>query len=265
MPATINGIGTQYYGKKNLRVYEGVCESCQRPATLTDYETGYYVVVLYVPVIPLGRKQIIGDCSICRQHHVMPLRQWEQMREESLESGLSELAENVGDPATALDLLQRMTVFNQLDEARDLAAATAKQHHEDFETQIHLGAWYEQQGDSQSSQRCFRRAIELNADHPASKRIQAVEAFEQGRPREAAKHLEALRGSAEHDDPALFFRLGTALQEKQMHAEALAEFEDLLRRHPGAGQAKHFRKAVRKSEKALGKSNSILPKKRLFG
>ncbi|MCO8123223.1 tetratricopeptide repeat protein [Stieleria sp. TO1_6] len=265
MPTTINGIGTQYYGKKNPRSYDGVCDSCQRPTKLTDYETGYYFVVLFIPIIPLGKKQILGDCASCRRHRAMPLREWERIREESLDSGLSDLADNMHDPSKAIELLDRMTVFNQMDEAYDLATATAKQHADDFDTQLALGSWYERQGQTALSDKCFATAIELQPNHPASKRIQGVDAISAGRPKDAAEHFDALRNNVETYDPSLFYMLAMAYQSKQMHGEALDEFQDLIQRNPGIGKDKTLRKAVKQSEKAVGKTESILPKKGLFG
>jgi len=265
MPTTINGIGTQYYGRKHPRVYDGYCEVCKRAAKLTDYETGYYFVVMFIPVMPLGKKQIIGECSLCRRHRVMPLSQWEQLRDETLQSGLDELAQHMDEPKRAIDLLERMTVFNQLDEAMELAAATANQHASDYDTQLAIGSWYERQGQGKLSDKCFARAIRMAPDHPSSKRILAVEAIQKGNPNAAADHLETLRGSDEHYDPALFFMLANAHQTAGNHQQALEEFRDLLNRKPALDADKSFRKAVKKSEKELGNTTSILPKKKLFG
>lgn len=265
MPTTINGIGTQYYGKKNARVYEGICESCQQHVKLTDYETGHYFVVLFIPLIPLGKKQILNDCSACRRHRSMPLREWEQIREESLDSGLSELAENMDDPSKAVELLGRMTVFNQLDEAMELASATVNQHASDYDTQIDIGSWYESQGKTKLSDDCFARAINLEPDHPTSKRIQGVDAIQKGNPKEAATHFQSLRQPSEVYDPALFYMLASAYQQKGMHEESVNEFKQLIEQNPELGKDKELRKAVKKSEKALGNPTSILPKKGLFG
>ncbi|MEL6104983.1 MAG: hypothetical protein AAFU85_03050 [Planctomycetota bacterium] len=265
MPTTINGIGTQYYGRKNVRQYHGHCESCNRSGTLVDYETGYYFVVLFIPIIPLGRKQILNDCSICRRHRVVPLKEWERIREESLESGLSELAENMEDPSTAIELLGRMTVFNRLDEAMDLAAATANQHADDYDTQLALGSWYEQQGQRKLSDGCFDRAVSINPDHPTSKRIQGIDAIQAENPIEAKGFFDALRQDVNAYEPALFFMLASAFQQKEMHAEAIEEFRDLIERNAGYGKDNNVRKAVKKSEKATNATTSILPKKGLFG
>ena len=265
MPTTINGIGTQYYGKKNSRQYQGTCESCGRGVTMTDYETGYYFVIIFIPIIPLGRKQIIGDCPVCRRHRVMPLKDWDRLREESLDSGLSDLAENMEDPSRAIELLGRMTVFNRLDEAMDLAAATVNQHAQDYDTQIAIGSWYERQGQKQLSDDCFKRAIELEPDNPTSKRIQGMDALEAGNPNEAAKHFESLRRDAQSYDPAIFFMLASGYQAQNMHDEAIAEFKDLIERNPPYGKDNSVRKAVKKSEKAVAAAQSILPKKGWFG
>ncbi|MCA9138605.1 MAG: tetratricopeptide repeat protein [Planctomycetales bacterium] len=265
MPTTINGIGTQYYGRRNPRVYGGVCESCRRNVTLADYETGYYFVVVFIPIIPLGKKQIIGECSACRRHRVMPLREWERVRDESLESGMNALAENMDDPSKAIELLHKMTVFNQMGEAMELAAATAKQHSQDFETLVDIGSWYEQHNQTRLSDQCFEQAIALAPDHPTSKRIQGVGALQAGKPQEAATYFESLRKSPDFYDPGLFYMLANAYQAAEMHAEAIEEFKDLMGRNAEFANDKTFRKAVKKSEKALGNPTSILPKKGLFG
>ena len=71
MPTTINGIGTTYYGKKNLKTYEGQCEFCHRVVDVQEYETRHWFVVLLIPVIPLGRKQILDFCTACQRHRAL--------------------------------------------------------------------------------------------------------------------------------------------------------------------------------------------------
>lgn len=265
MPATVNGIGTQYYGKKNPRSYQGVCESCGRVGTLTDYETGYYIVVLFIPLIPLGRKQILADCSSCRRHRVMKLSEWVRMREESVDAGMDRLADDPTDLQAALDLLGTMTYFNQMDDARDLAAATAKSHDEDVDAQLALGGWHEQQNSHTQADACYKRAIELDPDYPPCLRVQAVDLLQDGKPAEAAKKLEALRSPSEHFETGLFVMLARGYHDAGMHEASLQEFKSLMEMDPEIGKDKQVRKMVKASEKALGNPESILPKKGLFG
>ncbi|MGB0716213.1 MAG: hypothetical protein ACPGXK_10065, partial [Phycisphaerae bacterium] len=83
MPQTINGIGTWYYGKKNLHQREDVCEQCGQPAVLSSYDTRTYFVIIFIPIIPLGRKHVIDECSSCSRHFAVPLKQWEGLLAES--------------------------------------------------------------------------------------------------------------------------------------------------------------------------------------
>ena len=75
MPSTVNGIGTGYWGKKNRHSYQGQCRGCNRQTTLTCYDTTYCFVVLFLPVIPLGKKRILDYCAACSRHYAT--RNWD--------------------------------------------------------------------------------------------------------------------------------------------------------------------------------------------
>lgn len=265
MPTTINGIGTQYYGKRNPRVYNAVCESCGNHTKLTDYETGYYFVVIFIPLIPLGKKQILGDCAACRRHRVLPLKEWERMREEAIDEGMAALAANPNDPSKAIELLGTMTVFNRMEDAFDLAGATAQSHADDVDMQLGLGGWYEEQGRTAAGDECFQRAISLQPDYPPCLRVAAIDLIQAGKPSAAAEKLAKFRHPSELFEPALFVMLASCYQEQNQHEEALNEFKLLIDAVPEVGKDKQIRKQVKKSEKAAGRADTILPKKGLFG
>ncbi|GEM_PF-5047977 len=86
MPYTINGFGTQYYGKSNCLSWQGTCEDCGRQVKLSTYDTVSYFTVLFFPLIPMGKKRVMNDCSACRRHRVMPYKQWKRIVEESVAS-----------------------------------------------------------------------------------------------------------------------------------------------------------------------------------
>src|SRR4051812_16732236 len=58
MPFIINGIGTWYYGKRHIHTYDGTCQFCGQVGPLASYDTTLFFVVVFLPVIPLGRKRI---------------------------------------------------------------------------------------------------------------------------------------------------------------------------------------------------------------
>jgi len=265
MPFTINGIGTTYYGRKSARRYFGFCDSCQSDAALTDYETGHFFTVVFIPVIPLGKKQVVAECSNCMRHRAMPLKQWQTLKEETLEQGLASVANDMDDAGKTIELLYAMTMFNELDEANELAAACVKQHRQDFDVILCVGSWHEEQGNHEQAQACFSQAIELHPDNPKSKRIQAIRELDQGNPKAAAHHLEPVRDDADHYDPGIFLMLANGYQEVGMHSEALSEYQQLMERVPSFANDKSFRKHVKASEKAQNMPDSCLPKKGLLG
>ncbi|MGH7213447.1 MAG: hypothetical protein ACREIT_01505 [Tepidisphaeraceae bacterium] len=85
MPQMVNGCGTWYYGKKNLIQYQGTCRACGAVTTLTSYDTRLYVVIILIPVIPLGRKRIVEECASCQRHFAVPLKDWQRAQQRTEE------------------------------------------------------------------------------------------------------------------------------------------------------------------------------------
>ena len=92
MPTTINGIGTHYYGKRNLQTRQGTCEHCHGQGQLSSYETRLWFVVLFIPVIPLGRKQIIDQCRFCTRHRAASLGEFQRAGEQAVSKSTGPLA-----------------------------------------------------------------------------------------------------------------------------------------------------------------------------
>src|SRR5882724_188205 len=88
MPTTYNGIGTHYYGRKNILSRPAVCPHCNRSVNLVSYDTRLWFVIVYVPVIPLGRKRIIDRCPACSRHYVTDLQKWETAKQLDISGAL---------------------------------------------------------------------------------------------------------------------------------------------------------------------------------
>src|SRR5262249_3156437 len=100
MPSTVNGCGTWYYGKRNLQQYQGECRACKRTTTLTSYDPTLWVVVVMIPIIPLGKKRIVEQCSSCTRHVAMPLKDYEMAAGRVTALG-AEYRKNPTDPKAA--------------------------------------------------------------------------------------------------------------------------------------------------------------------
>ena len=262
MPQTINGIGTSYYGKKNLETDIGTCESCGHQGELHSYETGYYFVFLYIPIIPLGRKQIFDFCPRCSRHRVMPVEEWKVLKQQVIDESTAKLAENMDDPEAAVSHLQTLTAFHQVEEARELTGAIEGTHGGDVDVQLFLGSWHDIYGNSQDADRCFERAFQLDPKHPGCIRAHGVGLIEKGQIDEAKTVLQPLEPPSPDYDPAVFFMLASGYQEKKDHAGAMEVFQLIADTTPQFKKEKWFRQPVQASEKMLGKSGgeSILPR-----
>ena len=107
MPVTYNGIGTRYHGQTNVQTRTGVCRSCGRTVQLQSYDTRLWFVILYIPIIPLGRKHIIDSCPACRRHYATDLDKWETARQLD-RLGLVIPAPDERDPEVTLVALDRL-------------------------------------------------------------------------------------------------------------------------------------------------------------
>lgn len=112
MPTTYNGIGTHYYGKKGLVARAGVCRSCHRAADLISYDTRLWFVIVFIPVIPLGRKRVIDECRSCRRHMVANADAYEEAKQLQTSGSLEQFRRDpspeaaLGAHAQLLDFLE---------------------------------------------------------------------------------------------------------------------------------------------------------------
>jgi len=263
MPFTINGIGTQYYFKKNEFIRQDVCEHCQRQATLSDYDVGWFFVVFYIPILPLGRQMILGQCNACSGHRAMPLSQWLQWRESSIERGLEKLSRNPRDPDAALELLGIYSAFHQMEDAWNLAEAMCRTHSDDYRVQLAVGGWYEQHDHIGEANDCFLKAVQLDPLRPESLRIRLVEAIEQSCHKEMMELALALCDAGGDDHLGVVLRAAEQLHAKNKSEDAYKLFERLLQLSPILVKDKDFRRAARPVELAVGRPASLVPAKRL--
>src|SRR5690348_9900907 len=98
MPSTINGIGTWYWGKRNILTRNGSCEFCGSYRQLTSYDTTLYFTVFFIPIVPLGRKRVLNQCPGCSRHRAIPLKKWEQQKTESLMAAIEAWQQDKADP-----------------------------------------------------------------------------------------------------------------------------------------------------------------------
>ena len=162
MPHTINGIGTTYYGNSNSRVRVGPCEACGKVATLSSYDTRYWFVVVFIPVIPLGKKRIIDQCGVCRRHRVMDLREWEAARAKAMEEGMRKVVDHPGDLEALTALHGTCLFFGEWEKADQLGDRIEKEFPDDPKAHLHVASAHAYRGRGDQVEKSLARAHELD-------------------------------------------------------------------------------------------------------
>lgn len=264
MPTTVNGIGTRYFSKRNRRQFDGVCQFCHRPSKLENYETRLVFSVFFIPVIPLGKKQILNYCPLCTRHGAVSYSAWQQARAEAVEASEAELARSSNDPDAAIRMHATYDAYQMHEDAARFADALATLHGDVARVQCYLGGCWERAGLTEQANNAFFRALQLEPDNVQYQRAAAISHIRAGQLEQAQRLLEAFRPPSPAFEPALFLMLSAAYQERQRHDEAMALYTMLADARPELRKQRSFRNAVRKSERALGTGESLVGREPLY-
>ncbi len=261
MPSTVNGVGTHYYGKKNLQTRPGTCPHCRSQVNLASYDTMLWFVVVFIPVIPLGRKRIIDACPACRRHYVASLQKWEAAKQLEISGALEKYRSNP-TPEAAIDAHRQLMTYHQAAEAAGLQKLMCERYPDNAKIFAYLAGSLTHYGRPVEAEPLFARALELRPDLPEARTGTALAHIRAGRLDEARRLLDFMEkpGAAQLYSLSPLEKLALAYQNAGRHQEALALFGRLQAELPNISQHKGFRKNVKKSEAAVGAGTSILPK-----
>ncbi len=264
MPTTYNGIGTTYYGRKNLRCHAGTCEHCHRQVELQDYETRLWFTIFFIPVVPLGRKQILDYCPSCTRHRAVPAHQWEQFVRQAVTDGAAEVSRRPDDPELAMGHLSMLLSLDQRQEAAALADRMARRFAANADVQLMLGACYESAGRDADADAAFARSLALEPENTQARRAVGIAAIQAGRPDRARELLRFMEPPGEEHDPAVMMMLAEAFQANQDHEQALEVLRAALAQSPALRKHRPFRKLVLASERLVPTDHPMCPPKPLM-
>ena len=259
MPYTVNGVGTWYYGKRNLKQQEGICEFCHAQTKLSSYQTRLWFVFLFIPIVPLGRKQVLNSCPVCSRHRVASVKEWSRIGEEAIGKAWAKVKENPADAEATMELHATLVTFQRHEDAARYGDLMADEFADHAEVQLHLAVWHAQHGRTENADLCYARALEAEPENPFARRGVAIAAIEKGDLAKARQLLAFMESPGPNQDPAVLVLLAKAYQARGDHNEALGIFQTILRDHPGLARDRGLRKLVRASERALARHESILP------
>jgi tetratricopeptide (TPR) repeat protein len=263
MPTTYNGIGTHYYGKKNLETRHAACDQCGREVPLSSYDTRLWFVIFFIPLIPLGRKRIINQCPACTRHYALDLDKWETTKQLEISGALDKFRSNP-TPEAAIETHQALVNFHQTAEAAEFRQAMRAKFPDNARVHAYLGAVLEHLGQTEEAAAAFAKALALRPDLPEARVGVAKSHIRAKRFAEARALLDFLEKPGAHQLYSLepLEILALALQNDGRHDEALQLFSKLLEALPALGDHTGYRKNVEKSEKAMRRQTSVLPRRK---
>jgi tetratricopeptide (TPR) repeat protein len=220
MPFTVNGIGTWYYGKRRIHTYDGTCQFCGSAGTLSSYDTTLFFVVVFVPVIPIGRKRILEECPSCRKHRVLGLKQWEATKEADVAAALDRLRRDPGDRDAAVRGIVLAAGYQDEPLLTEIVQQCAGAHRRDASFQAQLGDTYAYFARWPQAEEAYRAS--LHAEENESVREALTWALlKQGRPLEARPYLKHVLSGKKQQSAYLIFYLIAGYQAEGLHDEAL--------------------------------------------
>lgn len=248
MPYTMNGIGTWYYGKTNIHTRHDTCEHCGRTWDLRSYDTMNYFVLLFIPILPLGRKRIIDECPSCFRHRALGLKQWEKIKADSLKEAL-EACQKEPNNAEAVEKALGATIAFQDEAAFNRIVNTlAPQLKNNAGLLALLGSGLEFFARVEKAEKVFRAALELK-DNVENREALAINLLRQSRPDEARPLLQHIFDDALTEKMGLPILVVAGYQATGQHDKALSLLNDSLEAFPQLEQDRDYNKLRRISEK----------------
>lgn len=256
MPHVHDGIGTWYYGKRRIHRIKGTCEFCNNVGELESYDTTLFIVVFFVPLIPLGQKRILNSCPYCKKHRLLPLHLWETTKAQQAREVLEQLKANPDDGSAIRNALAMATGFQDEELFNKLATSLAHDRPDDADVQAQLAAGYSYFSRYHEAEKAYRASLATRQE-PSTQYQLGMVLLKQGRPEEACPLLMPILDTADGPNAPLIFYLVEGLQTKGLHRQALEIMDLRDETFPELAQEKLCRKQRQVSTRHKDSGKSI--------
>lgn len=256
MPQVVNGIGTWYWGRTNIRTRRGVCQFCKQSADLSSFDTTKFFVVLFVPIVPLGQKRIINQCSACKRHLVLPLKKFNALRDREVGEAMQDYLAAPADPARAEMVLGKCVGHEAQEQFLEVAGQIERAQARNAAIQARLGGAYAFFGFPDEAEAAYVRSYNLSAD-PEVGDMLGLFYLRQARPDEAAPLLQPILAQQRLDKIGLIYLLAEAYQAAGRHDDALALLQQTVAAFPALESNPEFNKYRKASLKNRGSGKAI--------
>lgn len=259
MPQVENGIGTWYYGKRNLRVRRALCQFCNTVGDLQSYETTLFGVFLFIPIFPMGVKRINEDCPNCRRHTVASLKEWKEARDDAIAAEAAKLDANPGDLQIAITAISCTAFFDAKEEFLGIVASLSPTLLRETELLNTLADVHRHFGMGKEAAHYYRLSLAIKPSRAVAICLASV-LYHYGSFSEAIQVAEPLLLDHKLAESWLLALYITALQAAGAHDRAIIMLDDFAAANPTLFKDRKFKKMRRVSEKYLESGKPIASK-----
>ena len=165
MPTTITGIGTHYYGKRDVARRPGTCQHCGAEGNLESYTTRLFFVVIFIPIIPLKRVRILDSCPRCSRHWIVDPEKYEMSRQLAVSGALEKYRDEPSEESALVAHAQLMS-FHMHQEADKFRETVLEQFPDSAEIRSGLASHLEQMGRWNEATSLYEKAFEQKPELP---------------------------------------------------------------------------------------------------
>jgi tetratricopeptide (TPR) repeat protein len=259
MPALYNGIGTWYHGKSNLFRDYGQCDSCGREVVLSSYDTTLYFVVIFVPLIPLGKKRVIWQCPVCKKHRHVSLAKWRQQKEKGLGEAREKYKANPRDRDAAEELVSAFISYQERDGFLEAAAEIAENHGRDAKVMKLIGGFYASLGYLAEADEALCASLWAGEDREVNEMLAEV-LVRKLEPDAAAPYLQHIIDERVSGKVGLLVFLAEGYQASGEHGKALEVLDKAADIWSGLKKNKRYKQVRKVSEKNRGTNKRVKSK-----
>ncbi len=259
MPTVYDGIGTWYYGKDNLFLRRGVCPYCGREGELSSFDTTKYFVVVFIPLIPLGKSRVLDKCPHCTKHAVIPLKQWRQQRQEAIDKAVAAVQARPDDPQAHLEAMDTFITFQDRDLCLQYASLAQERCPENAEVLTQAGRMFVYFGRFEEANEALAAALAVEETDDRHELL-AITLIKAGRPDDASEHLLHIVENSITDKVGTLILHAKSFQAHGEHDKALEVFDEAVRISPELAQNKEYKKLRKLSQKNLASGKAIKSK-----
>ena len=256
MPFTINGIGTCYYGKRHAHTIKSVCEFCGKYADLASFDTTLFFVAIFVPLIPLSKKRILRQCSVCQKHRALGLAQWEEAKERDTSEILEKIQSNPPNRDLAMQAIgyalayQDEPLFDRVVETLDSA------HANDALVLAQVGDAYSFFARWPEAEEAYLGALDVEDSEPIREQL-AWALLKQSRPDEAQPYLEHVLAKQKRAAAGFVYHLINGYQAQGRHDEAQALIERRDQAFPELAATKEYQRQRKTALRYQGSDEKV--------